>query len=204
MGKDYSSSDAPFGFQPYDSVLRANLYAVQTAPTIGVYHFDLVQHGGTALSTKFGVLPIIEDGSVIDGDAQLLGSVIAIFDENMAPAKYIAAAEAGDGTVAGYIMVADHPDQLFLAQEDGATNAIDLNETGYNADVICVALNAGSSTTGLSTQQIDSDSAANTEALQVRLVKPHEDDTVADDSNPYARWVVMINEHFFGATKGGA
>jgi len=203
MGKDFSSVDAAFGFAPYNNVLRANLYAVATAPTINVAVNDLVAHGSTMVSTPTGYLPIIEDGSVPDSTAQLLGSVIGCYDEDMAPLQYIAAGRVGNSTIAGYVMVADHPDQLFIAQEDGDSNAIDLAEAGMNADIICATLCAPNTDTGISTQEIDSTSAANTEALQVRLLWPHEDDTPADDTNHYARWVVRINEHFYAATQAG-
>lgn len=207
MGMDMASKDRRMGFQPYGELLRQTLYAVQTAPTINVYHGDIVRHGGTALATSFGTLPIIEDGSVPDGAGNgpyLLGSVTAIFDENMDPVQYIAAAEAGDSTVAGYVMVADHPDQRFLAQEDGEGNAIDLNEVGLNADIISVALCAGDSNTGISRQEIDSSSAATTAALDLRLHYPHPDDTVADDTDHYARWIVSINAHYYGRNALGA
>lgn len=203
MGKDYSSVDNAFGFQPYGNVLRAQLYAVNTAPTINVYHNDLVQHGGTMVSTPIGYKPIIEDGSVPDSDPSLLGTVLSVFDEDMDPVAYIAAGETGNGTIAGYVLVADHPDQLFIAQEDGGNNAIDLTEAGWNADIVSASLCAGSTTTGIGTQEVDSSSAASSEALQVRLLYPHEDDTPADDSNANARWVVVINEHSYGATAAG-
>lgn len=203
MGRDFSSVDAAFGFQPYDSVLRSNLYAVATAPTINIYHNDIVVHGGTGVSTPIGYLPIIEGGSVPDSDAQILGTVIGIFDEDMVPVKYIAAAEAGNSTIAGYVLVADHPDQMFIAQEDGETNAIDLAEMGNNIDLIAGTLCAGNSNTGIGKMELDSSSAATTEALQFRLIKPFEDDTPADDTNHYARWIVVANEHFYRATQGG-
>jgi len=99
-------------------------------------------------------------------------------------------------------MIADHPDQLFLAQEDGATNAIDLNEGSMNANILSGTLQATGSTYR-STQQIDSDTAANTAALNVKLIRPHENDIPADDDNPYCRWVCTLNEHFYGDTIAG-
>jgi hypothetical protein len=206
MGKDMASVDNPMGFQVYGECLRQRLYAVTTAPTISVYHGDIVMHGGAALATKFGTLPIIEDGAVPDGVAntqKLLGAVTAVFDENMDPVLYIAAAEAGDSTVAGYVLVADHPDQLFIAQEDGVTNAIDLAEVGQNCDIVSVTLCAGNSNTGISTQEIDSDTAGATAALDVKLHFPHPDDTVGDDTNCHARWIVSINTHFFDGFNAG-
>jgi hypothetical protein len=203
MGVDYSSTDAAFGFQPYGQMLRAQLYAVATAPTINVAVNDIVVHGSTMVSTPVGYLPIIEDGSVPDGDPQILGSVIACFDENMKHLQYIAATRTGNSTIAGYVMVADHPDQLFLVQEDGDGNAIDLTEAGMNCDLIAATLCAPDTNTGLSTMELDSTSAANTEALQFRLLWPHQDDTPATDTQANARWVVRANEHFYSATQAG-
>ena len=206
MGKDMSSVDSPMGFQVFGPCLRQRLYAVQTAPTINVFHNDLVLHGGTAVATSYGTLPIIEDGAVPDGVAdtqKILGVVTSIFDENMLPVNYIAATEAGDSTVAGYVMVADHPDQLFLAQEDGTTNAIDLVDIGQNADVVSATLCAGDTDTGISTQEIASDTVGATAALDVKLHYPHPDDTVGDDTNCHCRWVCSINTHFYDSFNAG-
>ena len=200
MGRDLSAVDAAFGFQPYDKVLRANLYAVATAPTVNIMHFDFVAHGATGVATPIGYLPIIEDGSVPDSDTHILGSVLAVYDENMFPLSYIAPARVGNGTIAGYVLVADHPDQMYIGQEDGEGNAIDLAEMGQNCDIIAGTLCAGDTNTGMSKMELDSDSAAATAALQVRLIKPFEDDTPADDTNHYARWIFTINEHFFNST----
>ena len=200
MGRDLSAVDAAFGFQPYDKVLRANLYAVATAPTINIMHYDLVVHGGTGVATPIGYLPIIEDGSVPDSDTHILGSVLAVYDENMFPISYIAPARVGNGTIAGYVLVADHPDQMYIAQEDGVTNAIDLAEIGQNCDTIAGTLCAGDTNTGMSLMKLDSNTAATTAALQMRLVKPFEDDTPDVDATPYSRWICTINEHFFNST----
>lgn len=203
MGVDYSSTDAAFGFQPYGQLLRVGIYAIITAPTINVCVNDIVVHGSTIVSTPIGYLTAIEDGSVPDGDPQILGSVIAVMDSDMKHVQYIAPAAAGNGTIAGYVMVADHPDQLFIAQEDGDSNAIDLDEAGMNCDLIAATLCAPNSHTGLSTMELDSTSAANTEALQFRLLHPHQDDTPATDTQANARWIVRVNEHFHAATQAG-
>jgi hypothetical protein len=160
----------------------------------------MVAHGGTSLATKHGVLPIIEDGSAVDGHDHVLGSVLCVFDKNMSPVKYLAALEAGDGTVAGFVMVADEPEQLYLVQEDGDANAIDLNEMGMNIEIITT--HAGNTNTGISGSEIDSTSAAVTAALQCTLIRPHEDDSVGVDTAPNARWVVRINQHAFHGVVG--
>lgn len=198
-----SNTDRPFGFQPYGPILRTNLYCVITAPTINVFHNDLVVAGGVNTSTPHGYMMAIEDAQVPDGYAGILGSVVAVFDENMDPVKYIAAEEAGNGTIAGYVMVADSPDQLYIAQEDAVTNAITAAEGSMNANIISVALCAGTNKTGISTQEIDSDTAANTAALQVKLLRPHEADTPADNDDVGCRYICQINEHYWGDTIAG-
>lgn len=206
MGKDMASTDAPSGFQVYGECLRERLYAVTTAPTIGFYVGDVVMHGGAALATKWGTLPIVEDGAVVDGVAnaeKLLGAVTACFDENMDPCLYIAVAEVGDGTLAGYVLVADHPAQLFIAQEDGTTNAIDLEDVGENADIQSVTNSVGSNYTGISTQEIASDTVSANAEFDVKLHFPHPDDEVANDTNCHARWIVSINAHFYSGENAG-
>jgi hypothetical protein len=200
MGIDLSSTDAAFGFRPYGPVLRARLYAINTAPTINVCKFDIVKAGGAIVSTPLGYKQIIEDGSVPDGGTALLGSVLGVYDSTNFPVNYIAPAAAGNGTIAGYVLVADHPDQLYIAQEDGDSNAIDLAEGSMNADIICATLCAPDSNTGLSTQEIDSTSAATTASLSLKLMEPHQDDTPATDATPNSRWICQINAHFYGDT----
>ena len=197
MGTDFSGTDAAFGFQPYGPVLRANLYAVPTAPTVYIFHNDIVVHGGTGVSTPTGYLPIIEDGSVPDSDPFILGSVLEVFDENMEPALYITIGEVGNSTIAGYVLVADDPNQLFIAQEDGGGNAIDVAEMGNNIDLVAGTLCAGNTYTGIGKMELDSDSAGAAAALQFKLIRPHEDDTIDVDATPYNRWIVSVNEHFF-------
>lgn len=189
-----SNTDRPFGFQPWGPVLRANLYAVQTAPTINICVNDLVEHGLTSVTTAHGQMPILDDAAVPDSGSALLGGVLACFDEDMCPCNYIAAGEAGDGTVAGYVLVADHPEQLFVAQEDGDTTPIAAASIGLNADIISGTLCAPNATTGLSTQEIDSNTVNTTTALNVQILFAHPDDTIASAN---CRFIVKINEHMY-------
>ena len=191
--------DAAVGFAVWDKLIRQNLYAVVTLPTVGIYLNDTVVHGAAHLATaKGGYLAIVEDANNPDGNPSLLGGVTAIFDEDMDPIKYIVALRAGDDVVAGYVMVADSPDQLFVAQEDSDSNAITLTEGGQNANIVTAS--AGSSVTGISKQEINSNTAAATAALNVKLVRPHPLDTPTED---YCRYVVQLNEHYYGDTMAG-
>jgi len=209
-----SNYDWAFGFMPYQKILRANYYAIATAPTINFYHGDIVGVSGAHLSTpKMGYLPGLYTAAVIDGLDNLVGAVLALFDENMDPVKYIAATDAGNGTIAGYALVADDPMQLFVGREDFGTNAIDVAEGSLNADIVSQTLSAGNTTTGRSRQMIDSDTAAATAALNLKIYGPHPNDAalVADDTpgtsaDEGARWIVQINEHYYAPTAaaGGA
>ena len=201
MGKDMSQYDNATGFQPYGEVLRANYYVVNTAPVIGFYVGDMVHYttggGSTVLSPVMGYMPIVADDAVLAAGDFLIGAVLGCYDENMDPVKYIAALEAGDGTIAGHLLIADHPQQLFVAQEDAVGNAITAVEGQCNAEVYPPALNAGNTGTGISKQEIDSSSAANTSTLMLRLLRPHPDD-VAHVNGKWCRYICMINTHAYG------
>lgn len=209
-----ANTDWAFGFMPYEKVLRCHYYHVTTAPVINVYHGDMVGVSGVvALSPSMGYLPGIYDDAVIDGLDNVLGAVLAIFDENMDPVLYIAATDAGNSTISGHVLVADDPNQFYVGREDFATNAIDLAEGSDNADIVSVALSAGNSNTGRSRQMIDSDTAAATAALQLKLYGPHPNDVslVADDTpgtsaDEGARYICQVNEAYYAATAqaGGA
>jgi hypothetical protein len=203
-----ANNDAPFGFAPWGQVLRARLYAVQTAPTIHVYHQDMVHGGLTSLACTqgHGEMMIIEDANIIPatpGDAcMIIGSVLAIFDENMVPAKYIAAGEVGDSTVAGYVLVADHPDQQFVAQEDGDTAAIASADIGLNFDIYSPALSLGNPYTGVSLQEIDSNSHNTTVTIALKLYNmayPNQDAV----GSAGCRWICQINPaaHLWGSSQ---
>ena len=193
------NTDRPAGFVPYGPTLRVTRYAVNTAPTINLCVGDMVDPGGAQVSTPFGYLMDIQDAAVISGStAQFLGAVVGCEDYKGDPCKYIAASEAGNSTIAGYVLVADHPDQLFIGQEDADSNAIDLDEGGMNVDIIPGTLNAPDSVTGLSTQELDSTSANTTNTLHMRIIQPYQYDTPADDSDVGCRYICQINTHFYG------
>ena len=202
MGVNMAAYDAPFGLIPYGPVLRVQRYAVATATVVNWSVGDVATAGGAIVSTPKGYLMTVDMAANMDGTAGILGAVVAIEDEDGAPLQYMAATRAGNGTIAGYLMIADSPDQLFLAQEDGATNAITAIEGSQNANLISETIQA-TGTMYRSTMQIDSDSAGAAAALNVKLIRPHEDDIPHVDASPYCRWIVQINEHFYGDTIAG-
>ena len=201
MGLDMSQYDNATGFQPYGEVLRANYYVVNTAPTLNFMVGDLVHYttggGTTVLSPIMGYMPIVADDAVLAAGDQIIGAVLACFDEDLNPVKYIAATEAGDSTIAGHLLIADHPQQVFIAQEDAVGNAITSAEGQCNAEAVAGTINAGNTSTGLSKMEIDSSSAANTSTLMLRLLRPHPDD-VAHVDGKWCRYICMINTHAYG------
>jgi len=198
--------DRPCGFRPWGELLRSRLYAVPTAPTINVCVGDIVMADVTGISSgKLGAVMAVEDDQVIatttGDDFSLIGVVLACFDEDMdpyanAPSGYIAAGEVGDATVAGYVLVADHPDQQFVAQADGAITAANMD---LNHEITSATLSAPNSVTGISTQEIASAGSAVTSTIPVRLYAqayPLEDVITAAG----CRWICQINPlcHLFG------
>lgn len=88
--------------------------------------------------------------------------------------------------------VADDPDLLFEIQEDSVGGALAATSVGLNANVI---LGTGSTATGLSGAELDSNTAATTSTLALRIVglAPRADNAIGNQ----AKWLVKINDHAF-------
>jgi len=188
-----SNLDRAFGLEPIGKMLGANLYAFATSNAAAIYLQCLVEHNGTSYTTRKGAgIPgcyVEETGAA----GSLLGSVIALFDSDMNPINYLPITTTGDAIVAGYALVADHPMQQFLIQEDGDTTPVAAASIGLNADLTGTG---GSTVTGLSTQEIDSDTVNTTSTLAVKILRAHPDDTVATAN---CRFIVQVNAHHNGS-----
>jgi hypothetical protein len=88
--------------------------------------------------------------------------------------------------------VLDDPNQLFLVQCDEGFVAADV---GKNADVVGTG---GSTTSGISTMELDSSTLANSAALNLKVVGLYNDVNNAFGTNAVV--VVKINEHVYGST----
>ena len=88
--------------------------------------------------------------------------------------------------------VIDDPNQLFLVQCDEGFVAADV---GKNADVVGTG---GSTTSGISTMELDSSTLANSAALNLKVVGLYND--VNNEFGTNAVVVVKINEHVYGST----
>jgi hypothetical protein len=196
MGMDMAPTDSPIGLMPYGPVLRANLYAVVTNPTIAVSVGVLVETAGTALATKYGTLHqvITEEHG---GAASLIGVVLACYTYKGDPCLTITSSEVGNSVIAGLVLVADHPQQLYVAQEDGDTSSIAVADMGLNIEAIGITADAY---TGRSIMELDSNTVANTATLAFRLIGVHPDDTIsaAGAAGNHCRFIVKLNTPFFG------
>ena len=87
--------------------------------------------------------------------------------------------------------VIDDPSQLFLIQVDAGFVAADV---GKNADVIGTG---GSTTTGVSTMELNSSTLATTAALNLKTVGLY--NVPSNEYGSFAVVVVKINEHVYGS-----
>jgi hypothetical protein len=88
--------------------------------------------------------------------------------------------------------VIDDPNQLFIIQADEDIVKADI---GKNADVVGTG---GSSTTGVSTMELDSSTIADTAALNLKIVGLY--NQPGNEFGDNAVVVVKINEHLYGST----
>lgn len=88
--------------------------------------------------------------------------------------------------------VLDDPSQLFIIQADEDIEKADI---GKNADVVGTG---GSTTTGVSSMELDSSTIADTAALNLKIVGLW--NVPGNAFGDYAVVVVKINEHLYGST----
>jgi len=101
------------------------------------------------------------------------------------------------------VFVADDPNLLFVAQEDGDTSALDMVDTGNNINVV---VGTGSTVTGASAMEIDSNTVNTTATLPLKLIEPvaTPDNELVAAGQTGTRWVVKINNHAYAGGTGTA
>lgn len=198
-----ANTDNPHGFIPWGECLRVGYYAVPTAPTINICVGDIVLEDNTNILSKFlGLGSGVYDAlvpPVHTGNTNLvIGAVVGCFDEKMDPIQYIAAARIGDSTVAGYVAIADHPDQKFEAQSDAALTDGDFD---LNYEITAASASAPNSRTGLSTQEVTPTGGGTGTNIPIRLVAQVPFATLDDHNAVGCRVICQINPtaHRYGA-----
>ena len=88
--------------------------------------------------------------------------------------------------------VLDDPSQLFIIQADASVVQANI---GKNADIIGTG---GSTTTGVSTMELDVTTIADTAALNLKIVGLY--NVPGNELGSFAVLVIKINEHLYGST----
>jgi len=162
-----ANTDAPYGFSPKGPILRQQPKDVLVGYGTAIFINDLVS------ATADGVV-----NAAAAGDNVILGS----------SSTYSAAstvAQASDGTA---LMVTDHPDQLYEAQDDGSQDPPALDEVHQAANHIA---GTGSTTTLKSGHELAlSDAGTSTGGFVILRAVDREDN---DKTAVNCDWVVQLN-----------
>ena len=204
-----ANTSRPFGFKPvkhqngspYNG--QCNIYAVATDEGTAIFVGDLVKINGGGL----GNYTAVSRGAA---NNVMVGVVVGVIPKGMDPAygkmsansmtlDHPAAAfvPATDGTVR-YVLVADDPEIVMEAQADDDTSTIVATQLMANFNVVATA---GTTTTGVSNMQVDSNTGATTNTLPLQLVGfPNRVDNEVGSTNQ--KVLVKFNTHQYKATTG--
>lgn len=161
--------DRPNGFAPHGQILRIRPYTAAVAVLRG----DMVNRKAGSASTS-GLMEV-EPG---DASEALIG---------------VALNAAAIGEV---VYVADHPDQEFVGQADGADIATGV-DFGLNFDLL-----ATDGANGQSAHEIDSSTGATTATLPLKVLRLAP--AVDNELGEFAKCVVKINNHQLAGGTGVA
>lgn len=174
------------GFQPWKAVKSTKLYQIAASYGTSLFKGDPLSRANT--------------GYVITWTAgvDLVGVAVAFFDVNMNPIPYWVASTA----TKAFVLVADHPEQEFIAAEDADTSQLAQADVFLNVTPI---MGTGDATTGQSAAMIDSNTKNTTSSLGFRLIAlaPTMGNAVYSAAlNPNPRWIVVPNDHQARDTTG--
>lgn len=163
----------------YHGKLRRVTFA--SGDTTAAFVGDLVKLTGTVDAT--GKKPVVTQSAAGDASIGVIAQFIPTFsDEGTLTTNYRAASTAMDA------LIYWGQDVLYTIQEDSVGNDIEITEAGLNCNVI---VGSGDTVTGMSGMELDSNTAANTSTLNLRL--HHVFDAPDNALGTNAKWVVSIN-----------
>lgn len=171
--------DRPRGLEPAGPILRKGEYKLPAGYAQDLFIGDPV----VAIATGRDV-NIATAGA---GNA-ILGSILEIFDANKVPLAYWDSGHSGEG----YVIVADHPEQLYVAQGDGAVSYLDEDDCNGNIPLVS---GTGSTVSYRSGWELDDSATAGSTANdQIRLIRPVDrpDNTIGIAN---CDWLCRINNH---------
>ena len=181
--------DAPFGFVPVRMQGGAPFSGGQSEYTISSTYGTNIFTGDLAIQAADGDIEVSAATSTNN-----IGVFNGCFytDSNGKPqyAKYWPASTTSTDAVA---FIIDDPNVIFEAQEDGS--ALALADRGTNTDLVATA---GSTTTGRSGHEIDSDETGSAATAQFRVVAVSKDPSNNTVASANCNWYVKILEHLNG------
>jgi len=178
---------------PYNGMF--NKYVVAAADATAIYIGDLVKTDGAGdLATGLPTVTRAAATNVVRG-------VVVGFEVDPTALDLPIRRAASTRRI---VYVADNPDLIFEAQEDGDTTPIAVASIGLNASLISTS--GGDTITGASGMQIDSSTASTTATLELKLlgVVARADNELITAGQANTRWLVMINAHELKAGTGSA
>lgn len=182
-----ANQDQPNGFKPIGTLSGADYHgkmrrvAFDDGDAVVCFVGDLVRLTGTVDAT--GKIPVVEQSGA--GEASIGVLVSLDFDADDESALMTPLTRATLTARTGQVLYGQ--DVLYSIQEDSVGNDIEITEAGFNINIV---VGTGSDVTG-SAMEIDSDSAANTSSLNMRL--HYVQDTPGNSLGTNANWVVSIN-----------
>ena len=196
-----ANSDRACGLKPVKymngSPWNGKVTMYYTAGTTAIYKGTPVKHSGTA-STD-GTTPGC--AIIASGKGQMVGVAVGFSNsKNIALDVTDLNRTYAAASTTGYVAVVDDPDVLFEIQEDnGASAYIEVADVGQFFPI--ATHSAGSTTTGYSTAELDSDGNTATAASgAVQLVglvdRP---DNEMGSSAAHAKWLVRMVTHPYNA-----
>ena len=197
---DVGNADHRFGLiplrhkngAPYNGA--GNWYYVPSTDNTALYIGDPVVVAGSADANGY---PTVTRATAAGGN-YMLGPVMGVARNAPALGGNFLSTGSIDrtiiyraGSTAAYVFVADDPDLVFKIQEDSDTSTLSADSVGLNADIVFT--HSGSTVTGRSGCELDSDTANTTNTLQLRILRLHDtpDNLIGDN----AVWEVSINLH---------
>lgn len=176
-----ANTDNPMGFKPWDNKpLRVTAYEIEDEYAADLFIGDMV-----TLSSGY----IVVGTSATDN--ALLGAIVGFecTDGGMAEGGYY----PSDSTYSWKALVADHPDQRFVAQCDGGGT---LTQANVGETVNMQDTHSGNTTTNLSGQEIDSSATDGAATDQLRLIGLVDKPGNAWGAN--GEYIVEIHDHVLG------
>jgi len=163
-----ANTDRPHGFVPYGPLLRTRPYDQDSGDGTAIFIGDVVD-----MEADGNISP-----AAVDSVAKIGAALTYSAASTANPASATAPADP--------VLVADHPDQLLEAQDDGS-GTVAQSLIGSKADH---AAGAGSTTTLLSGHELDaSDMDGNAAGFAILDIVNRPDNEVADNAD----WVCQLN-----------